>query len=295
MSTADGDWAAQFERLGRDLGHGHDLTGTGGHRRPGGAGPTSDLSIDETLLLHSIGWEPVDLVAGAAVVAIPASTFVLGWNATDSASRSYTRAVASAVERVEHECRSRGGAGVIGVDIEFQVHRHQVTAIMVGTAVRPTSRGAGTQGPVFLSDLSTRDFTLLHNAGWAPLGLAFGTAFVQVPRRSARAALRQSTVNVELTNLTTAMYQARETAMERMQAQALGLNATGMVAVHVEEGPLHFAHHVITFTAWGTAIRLAGDSHRYLRPQMVVPVDDRELLFKVNALGAGTAEQAGQG
>jgi uncharacterized protein YbjQ (UPF0145 family) len=275
------NWIANIESELRDY---QGALATHGHKRTG-AGPTSDLSIDETLLLHSIGWEPVDLVAGAAVVAVPPSTFVLGWNATDSASESYTRAVHSAVDRIVAECRQRGGAGVIGVHAEFEVHRHQITAVLVGTAVRPTQRGREVAGPAFASDLSTRDFCLLHNSGWAPVGLAFGTAFVQVPRRSARQALRQSTANVELTNLTEAMYQARETGMERMQSQALGLGGTGMVAVHVEEGPLRIASHVIVFTAWGTAIRLSGDSHRYLRPRMVVPVDDRELLFKASTLG----------
>ena len=40
--------------------------------RPGDdRGATSDLSIDETLLLHSIGWEPVDLVFGVSWWSIP--------------------------------------------------------------------------------------------------------------------------------------------------------------------------------------------------------------------------------
>jgi uncharacterized protein YbjQ (UPF0145 family) len=257
------------------------------------AGATSDLTIDETLLLHSIGWEPVDMVIGVSVASIPPSTFVMGWNSTDSASVSYTRAVASAVERLHAECQRRHAAGVIGVEVEFEVYRHHVKAVLVGTAVKPSS-GQNPPGPAFVSDLSTRDFCLLHNAGWQPLGLAFGTAFVQVPRRSVGTALRQSTANVELTLLTEAMYQARETAMERMQSSALAMRAGGVVAVHVEEGPLRFARHCIAFTAWGTAIRLSGEAHRYLQPRMVVPVDDRELMFRVNALGAGTAEQAGQ-
>lgn len=297
MSTAGEDRARQLQALGalgRELaGTNHQVasTNTRRHQRDA-AGATSDLSIDETLLLHSIGWEPVDLVIGAAVTSIPPSTFVMGWNSTDSASVSYSRAVASAVERLHRECQQRNAAGVIGVAVEFEVYRHHVKAILTGTAVRPAS-GENPPGPAFVSDLSTRDFTLLHNAGWQALGLAFGTAFVQVPRRSAAAALRQTTANVELTLLTNAMYQARETAMERMQSSALAMRAGGVVAVHVEEGPLRFARHCIFFTAWGTAIRLRGDTHRYLRPRMVVPVDDRELLFKVNALGAGTAEQAG--
>ncbi|MCL2396130.1 MAG: heavy metal-binding domain-containing protein [Acidimicrobiaceae bacterium] len=281
MTAAGEGWLAEVEDLLRSYDAGKSL-----HRRDGQAGPTSDLSIDETLLLHSIGWEPVDLVSGVAVVAIPPSTFVLGWNNTDAASASYTRAVHAAVDRLQGEARRGDAAGVIGVHVEFQVHRHQCLAILVGTAVKPSDRAAAHAGPHFVSDLSTRDFCLLHNAGWIPLGLAFGTAFVQVPRRSAGTVLRQSTANVELTNLTGAMYQAREAAMERMQSEAIGLGGTGMVDVHVDEGPLYFASHCITFTAYGTAIRLAGDSHNYLRPRMVVPVDDREQLFKVEALGA---------
>src|SRR5579875_1996924 len=124
MSTDGNGWLAQFEALGQELRHGsHEMAA--GRRHRGEAGPTSDLSIDETLLLHSIGWEPVDLVSGAAVVAIPSSTFVLGWQVTDSASISASRAGASAVDRMHTETRRRGAAGVIGVHVEFQVHPHE--------------------------------------------------------------------------------------------------------------------------------------------------------------------------
>lgn len=280
MTTFGEDWVREVVDLARARSAGASL-----NRPAGQAGPTSDLSIDETLLLHSIGWEPVDLVSGVAVVAIPPSTFVLGWNNTDAASASYTRAVHAAVDRLHADGRRGGAQGVVGVHVEFEVHSHEVKAILVGTAVKPSGDAVGLRGPFFVSDLSTRDFCLLHNSGWEPLGLAFGTAFVQVPRRSAGAVIRQATANVELTNLTGAMYQARESAMERMQADAIRLGGKGMVDVHVEEGPVHFASHVITFTAYGTAIRLAGDSHRYLRPRMVVPVDDREQLFRIGALG----------
>lgn len=244
---------------------------------------TSDLSIDETLLLHSIDWEPVELVCGASVVAIPQGTFSLGWNQVDLASSSFTRAAGAAVERLESECRSAGGHGVIGVRVDINVERHHVTAVLVGTAVRPG--GAKDDGPAFASDLSTRDFCLLHGAGWAPVGLAFGASFVQVPRRSASTALKQVGANVELTNLTAAMYEAREQGMERMQSSALGLGGTGVVDVKVEERPLYFASHAIGFTAWGTAIRLAGDTHHYLKPRMIVPLDDAQKLIQVEALG----------
>ena len=41
-------------------------------------GRTSDLSIDEELSLHSIGWEPIQLVCGASLYSVPARGVELG-------------------------------------------------------------------------------------------------------------------------------------------------------------------------------------------------------------------------
>ena len=114
----------------------------------------------------------------------------------------------------------------------------------------------------FVSDLSARDFTLLLRAGWMPVGLAFGASFVYAPRRTAGAAMRQSTQNVELTNYTQAMYAARESAMERMQRSALDVGGQGVVEVKVTEGPVSFARHAVGFAAWGTAVTLVAEEHR---------------------------------
>ena len=83
--------------------------------------------------------------------------------------------------------------------------------------------------------------------------------------------MRQSRQNVELTNFTEALYAAREAGMERMQRSGLDMGAQGIVGVRVAEGPMCFANHAIGFTAWGTAVRLAADAHRYLRPRWCCP------------------------
>lgn len=254
-------------------------TGRGGRR-----GSTSDLTVDEILLLHSVGWEPTDLVTGAAVSSLNPRTFMIGVSDPDRASQAYTVAVASAVERLEAECQQLHGAGVVGVEVDVEVGHHTIEVVMTGTAIRPAGRSSHDRP--FVSDLSARDFCLLEQAGWQPLGLAFGVSFVRVPRRSAGQTLRQSTANVELTNMTTALYQAREEGMERMQSSAIALGGTGMVDVNVEEHPLRFNSHIVEFRAWGTAIKLAGDTHRYLRPRVTMPLDDRMSLFRVQALGA---------
>ncbi|MBO0730825.1 MAG: heavy metal-binding domain-containing protein [Acidimicrobiaceae bacterium] len=260
----------------------HLNTGRSTVARPGG-GSTSDLTIDEVLLLHSIGWEPVDLVCGASVGSVYAYTWQWGVGEIADASAAHTRAVATAVERISSECRSVGGHGVIGVSVEFTVHSHHIDAILVGTAVRPSGTGQPSAHP-FVSDLSTRDFCLLHQAGWEPQGLAFGASFVHAPRRSAGTVLAQKGQNVELTNFTEALYEAREQAMERMQSSALGLGAQGVVAVQVREGPMSFAHHAIAFTAWGTAVAPGAGGHRYLRPRVVIPLDDMSVMFRATSL-----------
>ena len=244
---------------------------------------TSDLSIDEALLLHSIGWEALELVCGVSMVSIPMGVWNWGSGEITWASQGETAAMANAAARLQEECARAGGTGVVGVKVEVSLHRHHVEIALVGTAVRPIN-GPRAAGQPFLSDLSGRDFALLDQAGWLPLGIAFGTSFVYAPRRTAGTALRQASQNVELTNFTEALYQARESAMERMQSSAIVLGATGVVAVNVYEGPVRFAGHAIGFTAWGTAVKVGPGGHRHIKPHVVLPMDDRKVMFQAESL-----------
>jgi uncharacterized protein YbjQ (UPF0145 family) len=245
---------------------------------------TSDLSIDEELVLHSIGWEPVALVSGVSIHAVPIGVWNWGQGEITAASAAYARSFAVATERIHDQCTRAGGHGAVGVHVEWSVERHHVDVALTGTAVRPVdATGVGTD-PVFVSDLSGRDFALLHTAGWAPLGLAAGASFVYAPRRSMGATMKQSGQNVELTNFTEAMYASRESAMERMQASAIALGGTGVVEVKVTEGPMDFAHHAVGFTAYGTVVRLIAGEHRHPGARMVLPMDDPVVEFDAAAL-----------
>jgi uncharacterized protein YbjQ (UPF0145 family) len=132
---------------------------------------------------------------------------------------------------------------------------------------------------VFVSDLSARDFTLLMVAGWQPLGLATGASFVYAPRRSVGTVLQQQSQNVELQNYTEAMYSARESAMERMQRDALAVKGDGVVEVKLFEGPMSFASHAVGFAVWGTVVRLAQESHQSVHPTTVVSLNDVDVAF----------------
>ncbi len=252
-----------------------------------GKATTSDLSIDQELLLHAIGWEPVELVSGVSLYSVPMGVWNWGQGEITAASAAYLGAFEAASGRLHRMCAKAGGHGVVGVQVDLAVESHHVDVSLLGTAIRPVGAGRIDGAQVFISDLSARDFALLVASGWKALGLAVGASFVNAPRRSLGATLQQSSQNVELTNFTEAMYAARESAMERMQAAALRMGGTGVVEVKVTEGPMDFARHAVGFTALGTVVRLAGDTHRVLQPTMVLPMDDPVAGFEATALRGG--------
>ncbi len=263
------------------------VSGAGARQSAGGARTTpmtSDLSIDEELTLHSIGWEPIELVCGISVHSVPVGVWSWGQGEIGYASEAYARSFRAATSRIHQECAKFGGHGVVGVTVAWAVEPHHIEVSLTGTAVRPVGSKQISAESVFVSDLSGRDFTLLHLAGWESLGLSAGASFVYAPRRSMGAAMKQSAQNVELTNFTEAMYQAREMAMERMQQAAIAMGGTGVVEVKVTEGAMEFARHAVGFTAYGTVVRLAGDAHRRIGPTVVVPMDDSAGAFEATSL-----------
>ena len=49
---------------------------------------------------------------------------------------------------------------------------------------------------------------------------------------------------------------------------------------------MHFARHAVGFTAWGTAVRLVADSHQFVQPQVILPLDDAVVTFQAQSLRA---------
>jgi uncharacterized protein YbjQ (UPF0145 family) len=249
---------------------------------PSGRGTTSDLTIDETLLLHSIGWEPVDLVFGVSWWTIPLGAWQWQIGEIADASQAFAGAMRNAVSDLSKEVDKAGGSGVLGVEVEVRVRSRFVAVTLTGTAVRRVHHKE--HRFEFASDLSARDFTLLSRAGWVPLGLAAGASFVVAPRRSARQWAQQQTQNVELPNLTEALYQAREGAMVRMDAMGRDLGADGIVAVKLREGPMGRGSRATQFVALGTAVKESPSGHQKINPSMVVSLNDAAVQFSASSL-----------
>jgi len=285
---------SDLRQLGQDLG----TDQVKGQALPGGT--TSDLSLDEILLLHTIGLEPAEVVFGVGAVSITTGAWTWGTGPVTDAHAAFHRAFDEAKETIRHSCRNTKAVGVLGVDVEIEMSYHRCFVVVTGTAVRPIADRDGEHSfkvdyhnRAFLSDLSARDFVVLGTSGWYPLDLVAGVSYVHAPRRAMGTAIGQSTQNVELTNFTETLYQAREAAMEELQSHITTAGGTGLVDAKIFDRPMPFAHHVVEFLTYGTAIKMLAKEHKHPTISLTVPLDDVVRTFEAASLsgeGAGTAE-----
>lgn len=250
-------------------------TGSGSH--------TSDLTIDELLAVHSVGYDALELVTGNASVSIPLGAWSMANGEITEASSAHHRAFELATSRMLDECSKARGDGVVGVDVHVRQVAHCVEVDLTGTAVRRVGATAP-KSPPFASDLSGQDFALLVRTGWGPVGLALGVSYVHITRSSMGQVLGRVGQNTELTAMTEALYAAREAAMERMQSAAITLGGHGVVDVKVAEGPIGTFSRAVAFAAYGTAVALGAPAHLPLAPLPVVALDDPVQQFEATSL-----------
>jgi uncharacterized protein YbjQ (UPF0145 family) len=246
---------------------------------------TSDLSVNEFLLVKEAGFEPLGLVVGSSIYHIGFQQSA--WNQNQEMavlSQAMYHARELAMTRMEEEADQLGADGVVGVRLDigrYEWGANLAEFIAIGTAVkhREGKLHRAPNGRPFTSDLSGQEFWTLLHAGYRPVGLAMGSCVYHVAHQGIRQAFRQMGQNVEMQNYTQALYDARELAMERMQYEAQQVKAEGIVAVQLQERSHGWGSHVIEFFAIGTAIvpleGPEGEEHIIKPPQTVVTLNTR--------------------
>jgi uncharacterized protein YbjQ (UPF0145 family) len=289
----------------------------------------SDLSVTEFLTLSRMGFLPHGLVVGSSVY--EADTRGMGGSVdligalfgnqplvrsgptgeVTALSEAVRAARGLAIERMRWQAAQIHAEGVVGVRLSVEHHiwrgGHQVAKfIAVGTAVgfdrdhgptelrdAPPLRLAN--GTPFTSDLSGQDFVALLRAGFRPVTVASGTCIYQL---NTQEMARYRGYNAEIGEYTRAFFDARETAMARLQYDLFSSwppghpdAPTGIVGMTVSES----AHRpqvlggrsamiagstspIVEFTAVGTAIvpLTPADPRRAKqveKPVTVVPLD----------------------
>src|SRR5438094_2959810 len=196
---------------------------------------TSDLSVNEFLLVRQAGFDPLGLVVGSSIYHIGIQ--IAGWKQSQEMgvlSQAMYEARELAMTRMEEEADQLGADGVVGVRLDigrYEWGENLAEFIAVGTAVKHQAGELhrAPNGRPFTSDLSGQDFWTLHASGHRPVGMVMGSCVYHVAHQGMFAAMRQIGQNVEMPNFTQALYDARELAMERMQNEAEQLHAEGIV------------------------------------------------------------------
>jgi uncharacterized protein YbjQ (UPF0145 family) len=252
---------------------------------------TSNLSVNESLLSRSIGFEPVAQVLGTSV-------YHVGWQNVGGANAWYFMAYATPYElqtqvqarmdcwsqaryRLEQQAHVAGAHTVVGVRVDHggfddklgrlsgdATNADVVEFSLAGTAVRLKGEIA-TDRPL-LSSLSGQDLLALRAVGYIPSGIVYGCSVYYQPSMSSFMTGMASNVlpgtqwtNQEVSDYTQGFIEARRLAEQRMFDQAMIYQSSGVLDVHVATGAHEVEREindqkqlglVVTVEVYGTAI-----------------------------------------
>jgi uncharacterized protein YbjQ (UPF0145 family) len=261
----------------------------------------SELSVTEFLTLARLGFYPHGIVIGSSLYEAGTQyDWVVSTAEVEPLSQAMRKARGLAMERVRDQARALGAEGVVDVRLELEHHlwrggRQVVKFVATGTAIgfdRDRAPEAMKNAPSlklgngmpFTSDLTTTDFVALLRAGYRPVTLAMASCVYGLDPREMR---QYRGRDEELTTFTQAFFDARETAMDRLQQDLFREHPKGspdepigIVGMTVGEGTYgdRKSAPLVEFTAVGTSVTLlrSDDPRRaptHPRPQLVVPLD----------------------
>ena len=222
---------------------------------------SSDLSVDEFLLVEQAGFEALGLVLGSSIYHVGFQW--QKWSVSQELpvlTRAMYDARELAMTRMEEEADLLGADGVVGVRLVFKQYAMDEGVLefqAIGTAIRHRERHGSLRtkdNRPFTSDLSGQDLWKLIRAGYRPVSLSMGACVYHIAHLSFMQALKQVGRNQEMTIYTEATYAARELALERMQAEAVQRGGVGVVGARVDESNWGWGANAIEFFAVGTAV-----------------------------------------
>lgn len=239
----------------------------------------SDLSVNEFVLAREAGFEPLGFVMGTSLYHI--GWQVMNWKVSQEVgvlTQAMYNARGLAMSRMMEEATLLGADGIVGVDLSITIQDWEpelAEFIAVGTAIRARNGQSyrNAQGRPFTSSLSGQDFWTLLRAGYLPAGLVMGNCVYHIEHQGMSQWFKQIGRNTEIATYTMGMYEARDLAIERMQAEASALQATNVVSVSVSQGNYQWESHIIEFFALGTAVVPLASDHPLPAPSFTISLN----------------------
>ncbi len=231
---------------------------------------TSDLSVSEYVLLGEAGFEPLGFVVGSSIYHVGLQVGRWGRNQElQVLTQAMYNAREFAMARMRAKADHLGADGIVGVQLRMQMyawgqrlpgvrrHRHRGRATWPGTArtARPTAGRSPRTCPPRTSSGCWPRARCRSRSSSAPASTTSHTG-------ACCSRLRQAYQNQEMLQFTQGVYEARELALDRMQAEAAQVGASGIVGVTVEVKNHVWGEHATEFLATGTAVRRLAAEHK---------------------------------
>lgn len=249
---------------------------------------TSDLSVNELLLVREQGYQPLSQVMGSSIYHVGlqfAPYYGLRRSVSPQmkelsvVSKAHQNAAKLALGRLQREAMLLHAHGVIGVRFtrrEYGWGKDLLEYTAIGTAVKLPDTPLPTRP--FLSDLSGQAFWKLLQAGYYPAGIvtgycsynvALGTTWGRRVMNVWYGGAYSSYSNQEIAPFAEGIANARKIALKRASDTALKNGARGIVGMQVDmdreiheydaedsKGSSKSLNLIVHFAAVGTAIRM---------------------------------------
>lgn len=232
---------------------------------------TSNLSVNDWLILNQYGVKPVGQVMGSSYyhMAYSKSDFSGQWGSgyLHAIERGLRENRELALQRLKMEAQALGAQAVVDVKLyqkKQDYYSHAVEFVAIGTAVKIDSQ-ISVKEPVLCS-VNAVELAKLMMSGMFPVGFVLGISvyyqFTSVRDRN----ITQSWFvgNKEMTTYTEAVYKVRHQAIKDMKDQARSVSAQGILAhdteltvipIEVERAENDEREdHILEFIASGTAV-----------------------------------------
>lgn len=198
-----------------------------------------------------------------------------------------------ALSRLIDEAKRCKANAVVGIETTISPLLGAQEMMMFGTASHHPAIDAFEQQPV-TSDMTNEEMWNMVNVGFLPLRLVMGVSVYSLGLKGGIFSALQSLGGGEVAGLTEILYEAREKALARIEAEAERCGADEVVGVKTRIYDL--GGGLIEFMAIGTAVkRVAGIATKSaaLPPQAIL--QDRETFVDVSDVAGSTTTDLGRG
>jgi uncharacterized protein YbjQ (UPF0145 family) len=204
------------------------------------------------------GFKPLHFVFGNVAYSIGVGGSVTG--SLRGLARGEVKEYSEIFDRTRHLALSRiiaegkrfGANAIVGIETTISPLLGAQEMMMVGTASTHPALAAYANEPV-TSDMTTEEMWNMTNLGYMPIRLVMGVSVYSLGLAGGIMSFLQSLGGGEVTGLTEILYEAREKALARIQAEADKYGADEVVGVKVNVYDL--GGGLVEFMAIGTAVK----------------------------------------